>query len=263
MKLFLTLFFLLYFFTTLNSQISDNYVFVKGGKFKRGGTERQDQMPIRKIKISSFYILNAEVTNKEYVDFLNKKGNQYEGNTLWIDLNGTWREERCRIYEKNDTFYVEEGYENFPVAFVSWYGANAYANWAGGRLPTEAEWEYLAKKAFPEGIESKELLSDYALCKENSGYIYQPVKSKKSIPEGIYDLFGNMEEWCHDWYGSQYYAISPKKDPRGPETGDQKVKRGSSWANTYESFSTTIRRASNPNNNNITIGFRVVIPASK
>ncbi len=75
---------------------------------------------------------------------------------------------------------------------------------------------------------------------------------------GVYDIYGNMSEWCSDWYNADYYKHSPKKNPQGNSTGQMKVKRGGSWYSKAENINPTNRKASNPNNNNITIGFRIV-----
>ncbi len=244
----------------LSAQITDEYVFIKGGKFKMGSDKQKDEQPVHKVKISDFWVLNHEVTNNEYVIFLNEKGNQHEGNTVWIDLNAQWGEEKSKIFEKNGVFYVEKGFENYPVVFVSWWGANAYCKWAGGRLPTEAEWEYLALKSFGENNLNIDTLLSYGIFKNPDDFIYYPVKSKKKHITGVYDIVGNLSEWCNDWYSTDYYSYSDKKNPQGVSTGQQKVKRGGSWSNHVETISITNRNASNPNNHNITVGFRVVIP---
>ncbi|MBN2894084.1 MAG: SUMF1/EgtB/PvdO family nonheme iron enzyme [Bacteroidales bacterium] len=249
-----------FFILNINAQAPENYVFIKGGKYKMGSKNQPDEIPIHKVKISDFYVLDHEVTNAEYVIFLNEKGNQHEGNTMWIDINGKWESENCKIYEKDSIFYVEKGFENYPVVFVSWWGANAYCKWIGGRLPTEAEWEYLAKLSLPYKEISIDTLDKYAVYSESEHYKYYEIKSKEILPSGVYDLFGNLSEWCQDWYSPYYYKNSEKENPTGPEKGDQKVKRGGSWANKAKSITPSNRKASNPNNNSITIGFRVVIP---
>jgi formylglycine-generating enzyme required for sulfatase activity len=249
------------FITTCVSAQNTDYVFVKGGKFFMGNNAIPDETPRHKVYVDDFYILNHEVTNAEFVNFLNEKGNRFEGNTVWIQLSGRWRNEKCRIYQKDSLFFVEKGYENYPVYFVSWWGAEAYAEWCGGRLPTEAEFEYLSQKLYDTIVFDSVNLDKYVVFKENSGYKPAKVMTKNSLL-GIYDLLGNMSEWCYDWYSADYYSQSLRKNPQGAKIGKQKVKRGGSWATKFSSFSPTNRKASNPNNNNITIGFRVVIPVS-
>ncbi len=242
-----------------NAQVLDDFVLIKGGKFKMGSNEANDQKPVRKVKISDFYILDHEVTNAEYAEFLNQKGNYICLHYIWIQLHGTWRNEKCRIYESDSVFYVEKGYEKHPITFVSWWGAQAYAEWKGGRLPTEAEWEYIAFETLNE-IPADSLLH-YEVFIENSNNIIAETKSKKKLPNGIYDFFGNLSEWCYDWY-FPVYSKKQKTNPQGPESGDQKVKRGYYWGDSYKDVCKSYRKASNPNNNNITVGFRVVIPVS-
>lgn len=242
------------------AQNYNNYVFIKGGKFKMGSLNEKDESPIHNVKISDFYVLNHEVTNAEFVVFLNAKGNKFEGNSHWISLREKWRDEKCKIYEKDGFFRVEKGFENYPVVYVNWYGANAYANWIGGRLPTEAEWEYLAHLSVENEEFSNDFLKKHAVFKDNSNEMYSKINSKKILSIKIYDLFGNLSEWCNDWYSPDYYSYSPRKNPKGASKGVQKVKRGGSWADKFTTFSVTNRRASNPDNHNITVGFRVVIP---
>ena len=250
--------------TQLWAQPDSNFVFVRGGKFLMGNNKGQyDERPAHKVRVSSFYVSKTEVTNAQFAKFLNEKGNQHQGNTMWIDLNGHWRTYHCPIYEQNGKFYVKKGFENYPVAFVSWWGAEAYCEWKGGRLPTEAEWEFLAKKAFNTDSIPIDTLKKYANFRENSGYHPNPVATKLPTPPGIYDLFGNQAEWCYDWYADDYYSKSKRRNPLGPEDGQMKVVRGGSWATKAKSISPTNRRAAGPDNNNITIGFRVVIPTKK
>ncbi len=251
------------FVSSLNAQVNSEFVFVKGGRFSMGSTQGQaDEQPVHKVRISDFYVSRTEVTNAQYVKFLNAKGNQRQGNTEWIDLGGSWRSYKNPIYEQNGKFFVRKGYENYPVSFVSWWGAEAYCEWKGGRLPTEAEWEYLAKKAFPDSLPLDTLLK-VAVVRENSGYMPNPVAQKEPTWPGIYDLFGNMTEWCYDWYDADYYKRSKRKNPLGPENGQMKVIRGGSWETLARSVRVTNRAALGPDNNNITVGFRVVIPTAK
>ncbi len=241
-----------------------DYVFVKGGKFVMGNdSSNYDERPAHKVKLSDFYVSKTEVTNAQFVKFLNEKGNQRQGNTMWIDLDGKWRTYHNPIYQEDGKFYVKPGYENYPVMFVSWWGAEAYCKWAGGRLPTEAEWEYLARLQFKNNSIAPDTLEKYAVFKQNSGYHPNPVATKQPTKPEIYDLLGNMAEWCFDWYDDTYYSHAKHKNPLGPENGQMKVLRGGSWATPAKSIYPTNRRAAGPDNNNITIGFRVVIPTAK
>ncbi len=249
---------------TNNYNEDSTLVFVKGGTLKIGDkTGEKDDLPVHKVKLSDFYIGKYEVTNAQFVQFLNKKGNQYEDHSYWINTDGKWRGLKCRIYKNENDFFVEKGYENYPVNFVSWYGSNAYCKWKGGRLPTEAEWEYVARG----GVETRHALSlqprgnivdEYAWYSSNSDNKINEVGSKKPNALRIYDMQGSLWEWCSDWYDAKFYAESKRKNPQNLDKADYKVLRGGSWANNKEMLRLTNRNALNPNVNKINLGFRIV-----
>lgn len=253
---------LFYFFLNIIpifSQAPDTgLAFIEGGKFRMGNKQGEsDENPVHTVILDDFYIGKYEVTNSQFAEFLNENGNKVEHNSIWILLSGNWRDEKCRIYFEDSVFKVEEGYENYPVTFVNWNGADAYCKWKGGRLPTEAEWEYVAKGGNLKNDSSEFFLDEFAVYKNNSEDKPAQVGSKKASVLGIYDLFGNMTEWTTDWYNENYYKTSVKENPQCSETGDMKVIRGGSWYNSSEMISATNRRGAAPNFNNITIGFRI------
>ncbi len=267
-----------YFFVNMNVDYLENkntfdldstIIFVKGGSFKMGKKEgEKDEIPVHKVKLSDFYIGKYEVTNKEFVQFLNEKGNQYKDHAYWINTKGKWRDLICRIFEENNTFKVEKGYENHPVNFVNWYGANAYCKWKGGRLPTEAEWEYAAKGGYVKTHGHNSLQSpdnnigDFAWFSANSSNKIHQIGTKKPNILGIYDMQGSLSEWCSDWYDVQYYSKSKRKNPVNIINADYKVLRGGSWANDKAMLRITNRNALNPNVNKINLGFRIAFDGS-
>ncbi len=242
----------------LSKVIEDStLVFVKGGTFKMGSKlGEKDELPVHKVKISDFYIGKHEVTNSEFVEFLNEKGNIYEHNSYWINVKGHWRDLKCNIYQKNNYFFVEQGYENYPVNYVNWYGANAYCKWKGGRLPTEAEWEY-ASTNYKNNANNRNI-DEIAWYSVNSDNKIQQVGAKKPNAFGIYDMQGNLWEWCSDWYNAEYYAKSKRKNPQNLVKADYKVMRGGSWANDKTMLRISNRNAVKPNTNKINLGFRIV-----
>ncbi len=250
--------------SSVKSQETENdspMVFVEGGKMRLGSRKGDvDEKPRKRIKIDSFYIGKFEVSNKEFVEFLNENGNQYESHALWLGTYGKWENLKCRIFEENGRFKVEKGYENHPVNFVSWFGANAYCKWRGGRLPTEAEWEFAANGGvlYKKRFTKKQNITDYGWCIENSDKKWHQSGKKKPNLLGIYDIQGNLWEWCNDFYSKSYYKYRPKENPTGPDSGDYKVMRGGSWTDNTTTLSTSNRNAVNPTAHKINLGFRIV-----
>ncbi|MCF6183310.1 MAG: formylglycine-generating enzyme family protein [Bacteroidales bacterium] len=261
--------FLIFQFNLMYAQKNDSlFTYVKGGYFNRGSNSGDaDEKPVRKIKINNFLIGKYEVTNAEYCIFLNYLKPDVHLLRKYIDIKGHYKDLKCRIYEKDSVYYAEKGYENLPVIYVSWFGADAYSKFAGGRLPTEAEWEYAAKggniffllKLFRNylyaGSNKPSTVSWYRDNSENKPH---RVGHKKANMANTFDMSGNAEEWCSDWYSSEYYKSSPNENPQGPEIGRMKVHRGGSWYNTPEMLRITNRRASKPVTQNSLIGFRIV-----
>ena len=117
-------------------------VYVPGGTFQMGSTEGDDdEQPVHEVTLDGFWIDKYEVTNAQFVAFLNEKGNQEENGEEWLELEDV----DCNIELTGGEFRPKNGYADHPVIEVSWCGARAYAEWVGGRLPTEAEWEKAAR----------------------------------------------------------------------------------------------------------------------
>jgi formylglycine-generating enzyme required for sulfatase activity len=132
------------------------------------------------------------------------------------------------------------------------------------RLPSEAEWEYACRagsaSAFGWGEEKDEaLLADYSWCRSNSGRQAHPVGLSKPNAWGLWDMHGNVLEWCSDWYDPRYYSSAPVQDPRGPEAGTHKVLRGGSWAQGADELRCAYREAAQPDAIGPTYGFRACI----
>jgi formylglycine-generating enzyme required for sulfatase activity len=196
---------------------------------------------VHAVHLDAFRIDRTEVTNAQFAEFLNAQGNQSEGGASWLDLT----DDNCLIERVGAGFWPKDGYENHPVILVSWYGAAAYCKWAGGRLPSEAEWEYAARgpegRAFPWGsqFEATRLnfcdvrcLISWADSKVDDGHARTaPVCSYPAGESwcGALDLAGNAVEWVQDRYDGGYYTSSPARNPSGPISGPLRVRRGGSW----------------------------------
>jgi formylglycine-generating enzyme required for sulfatase activity len=216
---------------------------------QKGGAQDTNEGPVHTVYLDAFYIDKYEVTNTQYAEFLNeyerhtgRLNTDGEGHKLLDgDIEGPPRKRRGYIYRSIDLYSVKPKYANHPAMPVSWYGAMAYAQFYDKRLPTEAQWEKAARgglvgKKYPWG---NRLSRDYANYRGTGGKdIWDgwggtaPVGSFAPNGYGLYDMAGNVCEWCADWYDIGYYALSPKRNPTGPNSGTQRVLRGGTY--TYD-----------------------------
>jgi sulfatase modifying factor 1 len=146
--------------------------------------------------------------------------------------------------------------ESHPVVNVTWDDAVAYCRWAGGRLPTEAEWEYAARAGTTGPYYGD--LNAIAWYFGNSGYQTHPVGQKGPNAFRLYDMLGNVWEWVADWYGEKYYAGSEARDPEGPPGGTTRGLRGGSWLNYLRNLRASYRVRYEPGNRYDLLGFRCV-----
>lgn len=215
-------------------------VLIPGGIFLMGADSGfPDEQPRHGVYFDPFFIDVHEVTNRQYQIFMNKTN-----------------------HVKPDFWFPEIDRPDEPVVGVSWHDATDYAAWAGKRLPTEAEWEYAAWGGFNDGKYPWGDEPDLSYANLNSFGI-APVKSFKPNGYGIYDMIGNVWEWCSDWYDKDYYSSSPKKNPPGPLQGNQKVLRGWAWQSNKYLAKVTKRHQSIPTGRSYSYGFRCVRSAEK
>lgn len=244
----------------------DNMVLIQGGTFMIGSEDGfLDERPVHQVTLSDFYLSKYEVTNAEFVRFLNAKGNQEEGGVTWIDLNGKSSETvKQRILQNDKGYYVEAGYENYPVIYVTWYGAQAYCKWLSDisrqiwRLPTEAEWEFAARgglKSRHYSYAGSDKLDEVGWYDGNSKEQIHPVGALKANELGLYDMSGNVVEWCSDWYGN--YQAAAQTNPPGPVSGSGRVRRGGSWSTEPARCRVAYRYGWNPYFRDIDLGFRL------
>lgn len=275
------LFFLL-FGTVLCSGSSHNtlcvsepdMVLVSGGAFTmgcKGGRDStcfNDEKPAHRVTLRDFYIGRYEVTNAEYCRFLNEKGNQSEGGADWINLEGRFNDEKCRISKNGNLFTVDTGYENHPVIYVSWYGAAAYCAWLSQqtgqnyRLPTEGEWEFAARG----GIETRNYLyagsntlDEVAWHRVNSNGQTQAVGTKKANELDLFDLSGNVWEWCADDWHNEYKGAPTNENAwiEHPDRGANRVIRGGGWNFEPKRCRAAVRYYAGPQSRSSDVGFRI------
>lgn len=234
--------------------------------FLMGDSSDRFTMPVRNITLNDFFLDRYEVTNNQYCEFLNAMGNQKEGDSYWLDESSY-----PDILKEDMKYIVRKGRENYPVTEVSWFGAAAYAKWAGKRLPTEAEWEYAASNKgftlYPWGNEWHDDYCNWADTGKLDGYEFTaPVGSFENGKNhyDCYDMAGNVFEWVQDWY--EPYNPADTIDPQGPADGGKrqlKVHRGGCykypkvWQNRYD------RIGGPPSANYPCVGFRCAADAPK
>ncbi|GIJ94402.1 hypothetical protein CAPN002_16200 [Capnocytophaga stomatis] len=225
---------------------------VEGGTFQMGTPSRGDGDEIlHTVTLSSFKISKHEITNAQYAKFLTAKGNQRENGAIWYQGKD--------IVKEGNGFKARAGRENYPVIFVTWHGAKAYAEWVGGSLPTEAQWEYAARggnKSKGYTYSGSNNLNEVAWYVGNSGGRLHEVGTRKPNELGIYDMSGNAWEWTADLYGR--YSTTPQTDPTGATTGTNRVRRGASAFCTPNTNRVTNRSNRAPNGVRHNLGFRVV-----
>ncbi|MCL2209128.1 MAG: SUMF1/EgtB/PvdO family nonheme iron enzyme [Treponema sp.] len=249
--------------------VPQGFEFVEGGTFQMGNASGgdDDERPVRNVTVKSFYMSKYEVTQKE-----------------WFDVMGTTIKQQRDLADKTWPLAGEDN--NYPMYYVNWHEAIEYCNkrslkegltpayrgsgnnitcdWdaSGYRLPTEAEWEYAAK-----GGKLGFLVTEYSGSNNadavawyygNSGDKTQPVGKKTPNELGLYDMSGNVWEWCWDWYGT--YPNTAQTDPRGASSGSGRVVRGGSWRNAAADVRSACRGNVTPTYRYNDLGFRLVRP---
>lgn len=228
-------------------------VVVNGGNFMRGSNDgNRDEMPRHQIHLGSFAIDVHPVTNEQFVRFLDAMGGEKDSNHHDII-----RLRDSRIKRTGGKLTIESGYAKHPVVGVTWYGAVAYAKWVGKRLPTEAEWEITAYG----GLDGALYQTGDDIEKTQANFFSSdttPVMSYAPNGYAVFDMAGNVYEWCHDWYGYNYYEVSVQEpdNPKGPLQGVYRVLRGGCWKSLKEDLRCSRRHRNNPGTVNSTYGFR-------
>jgi sulfatase modifying factor 1 len=221
-------------------QTQAEMVLIPGGEFLMGKGEEGDCSPVHEVFVDSFYMDKCEVTNRQYAKFCEEKGR------------------RLPEFWGMKSFKSGEDFPDHPVVGISWVDARDYADWAGKRLPTEAEWEYAARGGlvdmkFPNGEEIDSSLVNCTLA-DLGGTI--AVGSLAANGYGLHDMAGNVWEWVGDYYDKDYYQASPRENPAGPEEGKFKVIRGGGWHSGPSCNTVYFRNALRSNWLDFAVGFR-------
>jgi formylglycine-generating enzyme required for sulfatase activity len=231
----------LHFCFPVYSQRFPEMVVVPGGTFMMGddGGDR-DEKPAHIITVKTFSIAKTETTVAQWREFSAATGRRMP-EVPWFGQQ-----------------------EDHPIVNVSWDNAVAYCQWLSEktgnhyRLPTEAEWEFAARG----GLKSKNYSYSGANLADSVGWISSKSKGPMGVAQkpanelGLYDMTGNVWEWCSDWYDAGYYSVSPKDNPIGPSKGQYYTLRGGGWDNGPRKI--TFRNPLSPSSRNHNKGFRVV-----
>jgi formylglycine-generating enzyme required for sulfatase activity len=226
---------------------------VPAGTYLRGSNHGgRDEMPRHAVHLNAFAIDIHPVTNEQFVLFLEAMGGEKDSNN-----NDIVRLRDSRIKKAGGKLNIESGYAKHPVVGVTWYGAIAYAKWVGKRLPTEAEWEVASYGGredfiFPTGNQIERSEANFFSADTTAVMSYPPNGF------GLYDMAGNIYEWCQDWYDYHFYDISVQEpdNPKGPLQGVYRVLRGGCWKSSREDLRCAHRHRNNPGIMNGTYGFR-------
>ena len=226
--------------TIVVNGVEFNMVKIEGGTFHMGATSEQggyyEEKPVHSVTISDYYIGETEVTQE-----------------LWEAVMGS-----------NPSYFT--GNNQRPVEYVSWYDCQEFIkklNQLTGkkfRLPTEAEWEYAARGGkYSRGYKysGRNDVDEVAWYKSNSGEITHPVATKEANELGLYDMSGNVKEWCKDWYGD--YQSNSQTNPTGPSEGESRVLRGGSWSCLDRNVRVSYRDYRTPGARNDNRGLRLAL----
>jgi formylglycine-generating enzyme required for sulfatase activity len=247
---------------------SDDFVLIRGGTFTMGSPasepERGTDETQHRVTVGDFYIAASSVTQREYRELMGENPSEFSGNNLPVE-NVTWFD-AARFCNARS---MREGLT--PAYTISGETVTWNRNANGYRLPTEAEWEYACRAGTTTPFNIGNNITDReANCYNNYGYNNNssgrvtggyrgrttPVNSYAANSWGLFDMHGNVADWCWDWYGE--YSTAAQTNPVGPSTGTLRVNRGGGWNDFPKHIRSAYRAAMPPGNGSFNLGFRLV-----
>jgi len=235
---------------TLVTPTGIEMVLVPAGRFVMGSEDGpQDEAPPRTVELGAFLMDTNEVTQESYRRLMGRNPSKFEGPDRPVErLSYFGAVQYCNMRSLREKLAPCYDLDTLACDF----GADGY------RLPTEAEWEYACRAGTTTplsfGNDSRKL-GDHAWFQDNAGKATHPVRQKRPNPWGLYDVHGNVAEWCHDFYDAGYYQRGETRDPRGPESGDERVLRGGHWAGSAATCRSSARASEQPGFSDVCFGY--------
>jgi len=283
-------------FTETVNGVSFDMVAIEGGSFMMGSNEEEYEKPIHVVTVSDFYLEKTPVTVGQFKSFVESTGYRTTAEMTWgskiiiykedFDCDFLWGEDVNWQCGAGGDIRNEKEFD-YPVIHISWDDAIAYCNWLNEesnrlyRLPTEAEWEFAAGGGLESrekfaGTNNKRMVENYSWTSQNSRFMINPVARLRPNKLGLYDMSGNINEWCNDWYALDYYSNSPSINPQGPENAfvcdwrnnkieqsGAKVIRGGAYNFRNEDCRVSKRYHEEFENTSWDIGFRIALTSIK
>jgi formylglycine-generating enzyme required for sulfatase activity len=231
--------------STMTGEDGMTLLYVPAGEFTMGSDDgSSDEKPVHTVTLDAFWIDRTEVTNKMYSQCVEA---------------GVCEEPTNTNSFRRSSYYGNSNFDNYPVIYVNWNMAKTYCEWADRRLPTEAEWEKVARgenaSVYPWGnnAPNNNLLNFQSAVGDTTEVGTYP--DGASI-YGAYDMAGNVWEWVNDWYSETYYSSSPASNPEGPDSGQYRVLRGGAWSHYQNVVRSALRLSLDPSYSYLDVGFR-------
>ena len=226
-------------------------VLLPGGTYTMGDKDGEVDEAPHNVTLSPFYMDKYEVSQEEYERVMGENPSKVKGKKNPVE-QVRWSDAVRYCNARSQLEGLDPAYD--LKTWTCRFQANGY------RLPTEAEWEYAARAGATSSYcfgNSEAMLKDDAWFKDNASGRPHPVGLRKPNAWGLYDMHGNVWEWCNDFYKVDYYAESPAKDPRGPQSGDKKVLRGGCWNSSADACRSAYRYSESPAYSDVCFGYDI------